>query len=327
MARAAAILAGLLALAGAPDVPATLDAAIGSADVVMFALPSCPFCKRAEAALRKEHIDFAQLPIGPFKQALKARTGKGSAPSVWIHGEFVGGCNDGTKPWHGVLPMLASGRFQQMVAAGGTPPPTPPPTTEGTSEQERQALLRAMTGAAGGHYQPELRRTLAMKHDEAGAPQPARPASELAPYPPMHWHSWNTFCAEDMTNHTNMREMADALISSGMAEAGYRMVNVVCSGWVGRDPTTHELLENRTLWPDGIAGLAKYLHSKDLQLGCYTSPATHNCCGEPGSLGFEAIDMETFARWGCDHVMVGKYSRAHHSLRQESALPASSQPS
>ena len=41
-----------------------------------------------------------------------------------------------------------------------------------------------------------------------------RPAAELAPYPPMHWHSWNTFCAEDMVNHTNMREMADALISS-----------------------------------------------------------------------------------------------------------------
>ena len=150
------------------------------------------------------------------------------------------------------------------------------------------------------------------RDDEAGAPQPARPASELAPYPPMHWHSWNTFCAEDMTNHTNMREMADALISSGMAEAGYRMVNVVCSGWIGRDPTTHQLLENRTLWPDGIASLAKYLHSKDLQLGCYTSPATRNCCGEPGSLGFEAIDMETFARWGCDHVMVGEPPVAHH---------------
>ena len=33
----------------------------------------------------------------------------------------------------------------------------------------------------------------------ASAP-PMKPASALAPYPPMHWHSWNTFCAEDMTN-------------------------------------------------------------------------------------------------------------------------------
>ena len=29
-----------------------------------------------------------------------------------------------------------------------------------------------------------------------------------------------------------------------------------------------------------------------------------NCCGEPGSLGYEGIDMEFFARVGCDHVMV-----------------------
>ena len=41
-----------------------------------------------------------------------------------------------------------------------------------------------------------------------------------------------------------------------------------------------------------------------MKLGCYTSPAHTNCCGEPGSLGFEAIDMEFFARVGCDHVMV-----------------------
>ena len=117
MARAAAILAGLLALAGAPDVPATLDAAIGSADVVMFALPSCPFCKRAEAALRKEQIEFAQLPIGPFKQALKARTGKGSAPSVWIHGEFVGGCNDGGLG--GVVPLEQRGQLRPLLQKAG----------------------------------------------------------------------------------------------------------------------------------------------------------------------------------------------------------------
>ena len=40
-----------------------------------------------------------------------------SAPSVWIKGEYVGGCNDGTKPWHGVLPLLSNGKFKQMLAA------------------------------------------------------------------------------------------------------------------------------------------------------------------------------------------------------------------
>ena len=133
---------------------------------------------------------------------------------------------------------------------------------------------------------------------------PPKPPREIAPYPPMHWHSWNTFCAEDMVNETNMREMADALIATGMVAAGYDTVNVVCNGWTGRDPVTKEFTENSTLWPNGIASFADYLHKKGMRLGCYTSPATKNCCGEPGSLGFEYIDMEFFARVGCDHVMV-----------------------
>eukprot|EP00038_Savillea_parva_P031693 m.89557 g.89557 ORF g.89557 m.89557 type:complete len:579 (+) comp9808_c0_seq1:91-1827(+) len=139
---------------------------------------------------------------------------------------------------------------------------------------------------------------------KAHAPPPPKPAAEIAPYPPMHWHSWNTFYGENRVNESNMREMADALISTGMVAAGYDMVNVVCNGWTGRDPKTGVLQENKTYWPNGIAGYADYVHSKGLKLGCYTSPATTNCCGEPGSLGYEMIDMEFFATSGCDHVMV-----------------------
>ena len=34
----------------------------------------------------------------------------------------------------------------------------------------------------------------------------------------------------------------------------------------------------------------------------YTDAGTHNCCGEPGSLGYEDIDMATFASWGECHI-------------------------
>jgi alpha-galactosidase len=159
-------------------------------------------------------------------------------------------------------------------------------------------------------------------------------ADKPLPYPPMHWHSWNTFCKENAVNETNMKEMADALISTGMTDAGYDTVNVVCNGWTGRDPITHELTENATLWPNGIRALADYLHAKSLKLGCYTSPATTNCCGEPGSLGYEAIDMETFAKRGCDHVMVdwcrGYVSPAQTKAEYEvigQAIASSSNPS
>ena len=93
-----------------------LQVAIGSSEVVVFSLPGCPYCREAERALTAANIEFTKLHIGPFKQALRTHFGKSSAPAVFIRGIFVGGCNDGTLAWHGVKPMLASGRFQRMLA-------------------------------------------------------------------------------------------------------------------------------------------------------------------------------------------------------------------
>ena len=115
----------------------------------------------------------------------------------------------------------------------------------------------------------------------ASVPKRLSPA-EIAPYPPMQWHSWGLFTHEDLVTQANMEEMADALVESGMAAAGYATVNVVCNGWTGRDPVTGTLLENATLWPTGMAGLATKLHAMEppLKLGCYTAPLAQNCaCG------------------------------------------------
>lgn len=131
----------------------------------------------------------------------------------------------------------------------------------------------------------------------------------------LQWHSWGLFTHEDLVTEANMNEMADGLISSGMAAAGWDTVNVVCNGWAGRDPQTGVLVENRTLWPTGMKGFAGRLHAMTppLKVGCYTSPRAKNCmCGrapqggcEYGTgPGYEAIDMEFFASVGCDHVMV-----------------------
>eukprot|EP01047_Picozoa_sp_COSAG01_P048645 COSAG01_NODE_4754_length_4764_cov_12.145123_2_plen_499_part_00 len=99
-----------------------------------------------------------------------------------------------------------------------------------------------------------------------------------------------------------MKEIADALISSGLADAGFRTVDVVCSGWLERNSTGF-LTENMTRWPSGMKGLADYLHERGLLLGVYTSPGETNCCGEPASYGHEQQDADFFASIGADHVM------------------------
>ena len=98
------------------------------------------------------------------------------------------------------------------------------------------------------------------------------------------------FTSDDLVNEANMLEMATALVSTGMAAAGYDTVNVVCNGWPGRDPATGQLLENRTLWPSGMQGFAAKLHAMvpPLKVGCYTTPAVENCmCGRLPSGGCE----------------------------------------
>mmetsp|Transcript_23196 Transcript_23196/g.37076 ORF Transcript_23196/g.37076 Transcript_23196/m.37076 type:complete len:102 (+) Transcript_23196:98-403(+) len=94
-----------------------LQKAIESATVVFFDSASCPFCRRAEDALKEKGIEFTKVPISSHKAELIKKTGKGSAPSVWIKGTYVGGCNDGTESWMGVLPMLKNGKFEEMLNA------------------------------------------------------------------------------------------------------------------------------------------------------------------------------------------------------------------
>lgn len=93
---------------------------IDSSPVVFFDLSTCPFCRQAESALSEAGIPFTKVPIADHKTTLKELTGKTSAPSVWIHGSYIGGCNDGTEAWHGVKPMIRSGKFKEMLEGKGS---------------------------------------------------------------------------------------------------------------------------------------------------------------------------------------------------------------
>merc|ERR1719258_960386 len=104
----------MLAATSAP--PSEVETAIKSADVVIFKSDTCPFCVDAFRALDAQGIKYQKVQITPaMKRELIQKTGKGSVPSVWIKGTFVGGCNDGTEPWHGVKPMLRNGKFHEML--------------------------------------------------------------------------------------------------------------------------------------------------------------------------------------------------------------------
>ena len=63
---------------------------------------------------------------------------------------------------------------------------------------------------------------VAVRTDGAG-PSPAgfrKSPAQIAPYPPMQWHSFGQFNREIDINEANMLSVAEALVETGMAAAG-----------------------------------------------------------------------------------------------------------
>jgi alpha-galactosidase len=134
----------------------------------------------------------------------------------------------------------------------------------------------------------------------------AEPAAKLAPTPPMGWNSWN-WHSKRAINETVVRETIDAMVASGLRDAGYDYV-VVDGGW--RDTVlgpNGELRAHPVRFPGGMKRLADYAHSKGLKFGVHTTPGTHDCGGDAvGGFGHEEVHVRQFVEWGLDFVKVDK---------------------
>jgi alpha-galactosidase len=120
----------------------------------------------------------------------------------------------------------------------------------------------------------------------------------LANTPPMGWNSWNKFGCN--VSDAMIRGMADAMVSSGMAKAGYQYINIDdCWQQVGRDANKH--VRPTSSFPD-MKALADYLHSKGLKLGVYSDRGTKTCGGREGAHGYETMDATDYAAWGVDYL-------------------------
>jgi alpha-galactosidase len=145
----------------------------------------------------------------------------------------------------------------------------------------------------------------------------------LASTPPMGWSTWNHFKGD--ISDGLIRQIADSLVSTGLAAAGYRYVNVDDLWQVAREDGA--LIADPEKFPNGIEDLASYVHSKGLKFGIYTCAGSKTCEGRPGSLGYEAKDIATFANWGVDFVKVDwchsdgldarrQYDIFHHAIEE-----------
>ncbi|MEV4201886.1 NPCBM/NEW2 domain-containing protein [Micromonospora globbae] len=136
---------------------------------------------------------------------------------------------------------------------------------------------------------------------------PARTATEqvLSPTP---YQGWNTyFGLGGNFTEQSVREVADALVSRGLARAGYDIV-WLDGGWQDPEPRTPagDLRADRTRFPNGLKPLVDYIHAKGLRAGIYTDvgPYIPGRCGLGSGGGYYQRDADQFAAWEFDAVKV-----------------------
>jgi alpha-galactosidase len=132
-------------------------------------------------------------------------------------------------------------------------------------------------------------------------PLTAQPSvsSKLALTPPMGWNSWNKFQCN--VSDELIRQMADAVVKSGMKDAGYQYVVIDDCWQVSRDAAGN-IVADPQRFPAGIKALADYVHSLGLKFGIYSDAGSKTCAGRPGGLGHEYQDALQYAAWGVDYL-------------------------
>jgi alpha-galactosidase len=132
---------------------------------------------------------------------------------------------------------------------------------------------------------------------------------QLALTPPMGYNHW--YAHYDRITDQMMREAADVMIKSGMADVGYQYVNID-DCWMNAPKNNDPLrvgplrdekgnINTNRHFPD-MKKLTDYIHDKGLKAGIYTSPGTLTCGGFAGAWQHEEQDARQFAAWGFDFL-------------------------
>ena len=130
-------------------------------------------------------------------------------------------------------------------------------------------------------------------------PAAAQKAEGLALTPPMGWNSWNHYACE--IDETLIKRTADAMVSSGLRDAGYVYVNLD-DCWHGERDAQGNIQPDPKRFPSGMKALGDYLHEHGLKFGIYSDAGAMTCAGRPGSQGHEFQDARQYAAWGVDYV-------------------------
>ena len=172
--------------------------------------------------------------------------------------------------------------------AGGPPPGGPPPPMN----RPPQVVELAKVSSEPPAPLPPRPTPISLP-----MPQPVK-SNGMAKTPPMGWNSWNKF--RNQVSDKMIREIADAMVTSGMKAAGYIYVNIDDT-WESAHRDAQGNIGTNNKFPN-MKALADYVHSKGLKLGIYSGPGPKTCAGYEASFQHEEQDAKTWAAWGIDYL-------------------------
>ena len=234
-----------------------------------------------------------ESPAAPAEEAILLTPPAPAEPR--INGPKVTGVRPGS-PFLYRVP--ATGQRPMKFTASGLP--------DGLSLDGQTGIISGRVAQAGTY-----RATLTATNAAGEAVREFRivAGNQLTLTPPMGWNSW--YIHYHRVSDKVMREAADQMIGTGMADYGYQYVNID-DCWMVKVNSNDPEIGGPTRSADGrlltnkrfpnMKAMTDYIHGQGLRAGTYISPGPSTCAGYEGSYGHEAQDARTFAEWGFDFL-------------------------
>lgn len=166
----------------------------------------------------------------------------------------------------------------------------------------------------------------------------------IALTPPIGWNGWNSW-ARDI-DREKVIASADAMVKMGLADHGWTYINID-DAWQGKRGGPYGALQPNEKFPD-FTGMIRYIHSKGLKLGVYSTPWITSYAGFAGGSSdfadgafpdslrtlkrtyrhngryrFETNDAKQMAEWGVDYLKYDWHIDVDATQRMSAALKQS----
>jgi len=99
-------------------------------------------------------------------------------------------------------------------------------------------------------------------------------AADRSKRPLMGWSSWNSFRVD--ISESLIREVAEAMATNGLREAGYSYVNIDDGYFGGRD-ADGRLRVHPTRFPNGLKPIVERIHALGMKAGIYSDAGSDTC--------------------------------------------------